>query len=391
MAKNFLLMIVLLFSLSSFGAISRQALQEEIGLPLLPDRQSFTRDELENALRKKQLRFRGSAVKRTVFLPGTMVFGVTARELQIISDADDKVEQVDIIFNNKGDTKDGVRSKIRDDASALKKKLIQLLGPRSKAKIGPDGMDAKVWVWHYDSIQLQLEFVRREYTILHIVYVNDADGQNRDGKSDEDVTISSLQKNIVKKDNGDVFISNIPMVDQGSKGYCAVATMERVLIYYGFKNITQHQLADAANTGNGGGTTLMNLISATRNITKKHDFDIKRCGDVSIRMIKRYIDKGAPVLWCMNHNDSYYAIVTKSRSERAACPDLKIWLKSLKNIRVPARGEAHMCMIIGYNENTEEIAVSNSWGDRESAPGWVPLKVAQKVSQRTCCVLVPEK
>ena len=61
----------------------------------------------------------------------------------------------------------------------------------------------------------------------------------------------------------------------------------------------------------------------------------------------------------------------------------------LKKISIPADNEGpHMCLIIGYNRETNEIAVSNSWGDAHIAPLWIPMKAASKVS-REVLVFIP--
>ncbi|MFR4224380.1 MAG: hypothetical protein ACLT38_12745 [Akkermansia sp.] len=38
-------------------------------------------------------------------------------------------------------------------------------------------------------------------------------------------------------------IQDIPMVDQGQKGYCVVATAARIFAYYGMDYVDQHELA----------------------------------------------------------------------------------------------------------------------------------------------------
>jgi len=50
--------------------------------------------------------------------------------------------------------------------------------------------------------------------------------------------------------------------------------------------------------------------------------------------------------------------------------------------RVPAFTEmnAHLCMIIGYNSRTKEIATSDSWG-KEFAERWLTLEEAAALSQ----------
>lgn len=41
---------------------------------------------------------------------------------------------------------------------------------------------------------------------------------------------------------------------------------------------------------------------------------------------------------------------------------------------------AHACMIVGYNAETDEIAVSDSWGPNY-VERWIPIDQAEQVSQ----------
>ena len=62
---------------------------------------------------------------------------------------------------------------------------------------------------------------------------------------------------------------------------------------------------------------------------------------------------------------------------------LKLSYRTIRYVgkdRIPKDGGSHMCLIVGYNEETEEIAVSNSWGDNDMQPAWVPLRLAKRVS-----------
>lgn len=47
------------------------------------------------------------------------------------------------------------------------------------------------------------------------------------------VRVSQLPANVTTNEDGDVFIPGIPMVDQGPKGYCVVASVQRLFEYYG--------------------------------------------------------------------------------------------------------------------------------------------------------------
>lgn len=65
-----------------------------------------------------------------------------------------------------------------------------------------------------------------------------------------DVSRPTLAKR-VRREGSKVTVEGLPMVDQGSKGYCAVASFERVMRYYG-SEVDMHDLADLANSSGLG-------------------------------------------------------------------------------------------------------------------------------------------
>jgi hypothetical protein len=194
--------------------------------------------------------------------------------------------------------------------------------------------------------------------------------------------------------NGDAKLKDLPMVDQGEKGYCVVASVERIMRYYGV-NVDQHELAQIADTDVSLGTSAGAMLSSLRRLTERlgikvrsiyqwnvRDFlklvdDYNRAtkrgklapeiplpyasdGDVffshvkpeiykEVRMksaadfgkfqrdIQRNIDEGIPLLWSVR-----LGIVTESNSPQ------------------PTGG--HMRIIVGYNRTTSEILYSDSWG-----------------------------
>jgi hypothetical protein len=71
---------------------------------------------------------------------------------------------------------------------------------------------------------------------------------------------------MVKREGKRAIIENVPMVNQGSKGYCAVASLERVIRYYG-ADIDMHDLANLANTY--GGTDPNEMKTTVRNVARK--------------------------------------------------------------------------------------------------------------------------
>jgi len=79
----------------------------------------------------------------------------------------------------------------------------------------------------------------------------------------------SIVDNVVRDPRGDVFIDNVPMVDQGQKGYCAAATSERVLRYYGV-SVDEHEIAQAAGTSAEEGTTSKGMKDSVAAVGKKY-------------------------------------------------------------------------------------------------------------------------
>lgn len=151
----------------------------------------------------------------------------------------------------------------------------------------------------------------------------------------------------VRKDGGDVFIENIPMVNQGRKGYCVPATIERLLRYYGI-NADMHSLALVMETELGGGTRVGGDFPSLTRIAE--DTDLTRTDYCNIgdphdeRGFSRFRDgvfssirKGHPLLWAVDR--------------------LFPW-----DSDSGANGAGHMRLIVGYNRRTREILYSDSWG-----------------------------
>ena len=108
------------------------------------------------------------------------------------------------------------------------------------------------------------------------------------------------------------------------------------------------------------------------------DDDIK---ELRIRDFKRYIDEGIPVMWRLCSMPTYNDIADKNTAARAAVKDWGSYTTQIAAASVDRAASAkpsdnrHICMIIGYNEATQEIAVSDSWGARFELR-WVPVSVA---------------
>ncbi|WFB36729.1 C39 family peptidase [Kiritimatiellota bacterium B12222] len=212
-------------------------------------------------------------------------------------------------------------------------------------------------------------------------------------------------KNNITRDlqTGDVWIANIPMVDQGPKGYCAAATSERILRFFG-QEVDQHQIAQIANTTSQGGTSSDDLQKALHAVGRQYDFKmsthIEWEFDDFQKMIERYnraaqkknqggvyLDRSRvimigdvynsldPTLFKevrMNRKSDYKKFQDKVKSYiNGGCP--LSWSVQLGMFEesTPTGAGGHLRMIIGYNSKTNEIIYSDSWGrghEKKSMP-----------------------
>ena len=215
---------------------------------------------------------------------------------------------------------------------------------------------------------------------------------------------AGLTANVKRNDEGDVYIGNVPMVDQGDKGYCSVAAAERVLRYFG-QSIDEHELAQIAGTSAEGGTSTKAMISAVETIGRKcrlgkreisskiaswadgekrlkeYNKNAKRLkrpeldiGDyITQSGNSRIFDIGGmeramepKVLKAMSMKDkSGYGRFVKGVREQTARGVPLFWSVMLgvyPEPGIPQKAGGHMRLIIGYNAERGEIIYSDSWG-----------------------------
>jgi len=307
-----------------------------------------------------------------------------------------KVEHVSIVFANKGDFKfsnppsageiSDMQRAIERDFEQIRNLLSEQFGEPDRQQFGTGrGIKQLIERWDWKSHAFILASKDGEYTGMKIMHSLIADNKGL-GEKISDAALRKLAiDNIIKKANGDVIIGNIPMVDQGPKGYCVPATFERYLRYMQIP-ADMYILAMAGQTQVGGGTSLANIIDAVDGYVGSQNRSMKEIGgEIKLRTVKKYVDEGLPSIWTMFSSRKYNSFVNKRTTERLSVNDWEVWKDRSKN---EARDihllkdfmSAHACMIIGYNNKTEEIAVSDSWGP-SYAVRWVPVDQIEQVSQ----------
>ena len=313
----------------------------------------------------------------------------------VIRASDRNPTSVTISIYNRGD--DGVSKKsvflenLSEWKTALDEKLDTRCEPRSKA----GAVTVQGWMWKKGDTAYLLEgSITRKTNRAEFIRLRIAPASGS-GSSAKVVRRDSLDENVVKKDGGDVVIDGVPMVDQGQKGYCVVASVERVGRYMGL-DVDQHELAQLSNTDEGG-TGADDMEKAFKRLTGKihvrtlrlMDYDerqfekdfksynrvAKREGvwydkrdfdewyldprwfwmkadkdtfremkagqngfDHFNRKIKEYVDQGVPVCWTL-------------------------YLGMFKEKDTPQSFGGHMRIIIGYNEAKKEVLYTDSWGE----------------------------
>jgi len=318
----------------------------------------------------------------------------------------DAPEQLSLVFANKGDygSKFGMgpdhfkklhpdkeMPKSLNEAIEMDKKLIQesltsVLGEPEKQYFGEKESKRKVERWDMADHSFILSALEDEYVHLLIVPKSVADSEGK-VKFIKDSDLKKIHlSNLSKNDNGDVLITDIPMVNQGPKGYCAPATFERAMRYMQIP-ADMYLLATMA-TSPGGGTNTYKLAEESKKIVRSkarkiRDLELKK--NLKISKLKKYLDKGVPVLWQMCSLEKYNKIASERTIQRQKASDMKAWAKEIHEeadkVKESLRANInhHICLIIGYNEETKEFAVSDSWGPRYELR-WVHEDIAKAVT-----------
>jgi len=206
---------------------------------------------------------------------------------------------------------------------------------------------------------------------------------------DRETIKAELAKRVLKNDNGDVVLQEIPMVDQGPKGYCAPATWERYLRYVDVP-ADMYVLAMLGNSGIGGGTNIYALRGGVNDYVGSYGRRIETTNvPLDVSHISKFIDQGLPLMWscfAMKDIEKDINLHTDQRKKATDWESYKANLQETDKTLVPLNLNdlgvleyAHMRMIIGYNAQTNELAISDSWGD-PFALRWITVKEAQNIS-----------
>jgi hypothetical protein len=326
---------------------------------------------------------------------GVELLGARPKSISLIAN-EDHPDQLTIMFANKGDSastylranatanaslKDitEIKRLIQADYDVLKKNISEQLGKPSTQGFGESGKAREFPLrWDYQGTAFLLTERPGEFCVLRIL---------------PSCSAERMKNNVVHRPNGDVIIENIPMVDQGPKGFCVPATYTRVLLYAGVP-ADLYLLALLGRTDVGGGTSTLAMENSARALAASYGRSITSVSpSLDLAKLETYFEKGIPLTWAMLVDEKLDRDLS-SRLRQRTESDPEAWSKALIEKRKAARSikknqnNGHVCLLIGSNRKTGELATSDSWGP-EFNERWITIEEARAISQGDLGAIVP--
>ena len=361
---------------------------------------SFRNERFAWVVKDKQMRFPAPGFTLGAVKPGETLLLV----------ADGKPSGLRISLYNRGD--DGA---IDDAAFAARhaaavKAVGELAGGEGEAfrrKTDPTKQDADVagrrWTATGATYSLEWAVVRKgtdlvpaaEYLRLDVLPAGAAAG----GGAAQGGRRTDPRSHVARGEDGTVELKDVPMVDQGQKGYCAAATVARIMGYYGYDFLDQHQIASWAKSDADRGTNekMLDAIAGVLHdryklvyrevpgsandffkLVEEYNKTAKRMKkpEVSLQPMPgtRVIDAGA--VWRKFQPDVLREARTRNQTRNnlvfdnirksidAGVP--LVWSVMLglvpENPPLPQAFGGHMRLILGYNARERTILYTDSWG-----------------------------
>ncbi len=317
---------------------------------------------------------------------------------------ENKLNTLFLSLYNKGDEADVYTSQrvFDEKIDAVTETLDDFFGVESMS-IRSSGVGSKsVKYWQKGSVLYHLNYKSgkdrsRRWIAEYInLEVKEQVGTYHAGRSRSKQSFKSKREllvNVEKRENGSVVVGNVPMVNQGPKGYCACATAARLLQYYG-REVNQHEVAEMAGASSKG-TSPDLLVDALRKIASKmkltvkveEDFDFKKFKKMlkdynKLARKKKLSEVFLPTSGTIYISDIYGAmnpevlVELKLKSTRKKHflhvieENVKkgiplVWsvrLGIVKEPEIPQASGGHMRLITGYNLKEKTIHYSDTWG-----------------------------
>ncbi|WP_395719264.1 C39 family peptidase [Prosthecobacter sp.] len=293
----------------------------------------------------------------------TMFGGSVKVEEAVLEFVNGKAARATISFYNRGDSGDIEVAEFDRMFKTIGQNLGQVMkvAPKRQIMSANAALPVTSWMWNSPTGIALLEHneyntpgraTKPEFLRLKLAAPNQADWSM--GKLAVGVQRMELLKRVTKTPEGDVYISGVPMVDQGQKGYCVAASCQRLFEYMRIP-CDQHEMAKLVNVDAESGANMMTMQKSLAKIDGAFKVTFKplinpelyysgngkrRVSDKEfLSLIKENVEKGVPLLWGL------------ILGEKPEDPPLSR----------QTRG-GHMRMIIGYNLAKNQVLFTDSWG-----------------------------
>lgn len=373
---------------------------------------------------------------------GLTTFGLKGGEMLVDSHDGGKLKMVTLSIYNKGDHGDKPGSFVNGLEQQFTSKIDYQtkVSARKSVKKGAVTVQRQMWSYGNTAILLEKSINKEggaEFLRLKVASLKTAKQGGRTSNK------AALRQNVVyDKATGDVYVDNVPMEDQGRKGYCACASAARVYRYYG-QEIDQHEVAQIAGSTAEAGTSIRKMVDSLRKITKHLDSSVLVLYEYPKGLTsgneKKY-NSGLKEM--MRDVNSYQSLAKKEKKKgividgkeygrvpsgysisfqnftRQCNPEIyrKIMMKKssfgrfkskikeyvrqgipvgwclqlgmFKEQGIPQMGGGHMRLIIGYNEKKNEIIYSDSWGAGHERK---KMDAGNAFSMTNCLLVLPPR
>ena len=403
----------LLFLLPGSLLLAEEATAPDFGLALLPPSgwENTSAKSWAQSLRlpvESETKYQSSY--RAYVDSKTELLGANPKSIALLA-TDDHPDQLTIIFANKGDSvgealptnsktvylstlAKSVDKLVSHDADQIRDALTRILGKPRRQGYGDFGKTREATErWDISRTALLLIEQKGEYTALRVLPSATADAGGRSSRISDATLRERMKSNVLHRENGDLIVENIPMIDQGPKGFCVPATYARVLLYSGVP-ADLYLLALLGKTGVGGGTYVPSMENSVRALAASYGRTVTSVSPaLELPKLESYFERGIPLTWALFVDDGINRDLTLRLQERAST-DPEAWSKGLEPKRKAARNirknpmNGHVCLLIGCNRKTGELATSDSWGP-EFAERWITLEEARALSQGDLGAIVP--
>ncbi len=334
---------------------------------------------------------------------GNLQFGGFPLSEAVFSYQNDWVTGATLMFYSRGDMGDLNEREFDQLLTGVTARLTSLLGV-SPTELGRDNTSAVKaerrewrtpvanylleWSTVQKSVSRSIAF-RAEFIRLTI----QPGGAGGAQASSRDVVKKFVGKDHVERLPQGARLKDVPMVDQGQKGYCVSATVERVMKYFGAR-VDQYEMAQITNTETGGGASPTAMTDSLKKLTARLGVKIKEIIEWDVRDLPKTINdynratkrgKLAPeITGNFTMLDDYYRAMRPELYKEVRLKQTADFGKFQREIQrsidegiplvwsvmigmatekeIPQAFGGHMRLIIGYDNASKEIIYSDSWG-----------------------------